>query len=185
MKLVVTPFIVFIFLSSPAFACYKAELSDEENFDTCNELAQQDDTKAQYNLAVMFHRGIGTVRSVEKALQWYLVAAEQGHLKSQFNLGLIYHKGDGVQRDYVEAVVWYSKAAKAGHNNARYNLAVMYDQGQGIEQDYAMAYTLWKMAADEGHELAGLNIKSLSEVITEEQLLQVDELTKQWTVIEE
>ena len=47
MKLAVTPIIVFIFFSSPTFACYKAELSDEENFNTCNELAQQDADIAQ------------------------------------------------------------------------------------------------------------------------------------------
>ncbi|MBT5897173.1 MAG: sel1 repeat family protein, partial [Rhodospirillaceae bacterium] len=47
------------------------------------ELAQQGDARAQYSLAVMFHKGRGVEADKEKALEWAGRAAEQGYKPGQ------------------------------------------------------------------------------------------------------
>jgi hypothetical protein len=93
---------------------------------------------------------------------------------------LIYHKCDGVKRDYNKAIEWYTLAARAGHANAMYNLATMYDQGQGVEKNYVTAFALWKLAAEQEHQLAAMNIASLSKVLSQLQLQQIEEEIKLW-----
>ena len=59
--------------------------------------------------------------NIDKAVEWYLKAAEQGLAKAQYNLGCCYQEGDGINADYYKAVKWYRKAADQGHADAQHN----------------------------------------------------------------
>ena len=48
-------------------------------------LAQEGDIRAQYNLGVLYNKGIGAPQNYQEAARWYLAAAERGHLDAQAN----------------------------------------------------------------------------------------------------
>jgi galactokinase/mevalonate kinase-like predicted kinase/tetratricopeptide (TPR) repeat protein len=60
----------------------------------------------------------------EKALQYYIKAAELGDADAHACLGMLYYDGDGVEKDEKKAVYHWERAAIGGHPQARHNLAV-------------------------------------------------------------
>jgi len=113
-------------------------------------LAKQGHVEAQFNMAVMYHMGLGVSHDDIKVVKWYRLAAEQGHAYAQNGLGLMYARGEGVEQDYSEAVKWFRLAAKQGDVNAQNNLAVMYVKGEGVEQNYSEAVKWYRRAAEQG-----------------------------------
>ncbi len=49
-------------------------------------LAHKGIAEAQYNLALMFHEGIGVKQDYKLAAKWWTLAAKQGHEPSQYRL---------------------------------------------------------------------------------------------------
>ena len=88
-------------------------------------LAKKGFAKAQYNLGVMYEKGKGVEKNLNKAKKWFQFAAEQGLAKAQYNLGLIYGKGKGVDKDYSKAIKWMTLAADQGNGKAQTNLGWM------------------------------------------------------------
>lgn len=58
-------------------------------------------------------------KNYEKAMKWYLKAADKGSAAAQYMLGTIYDKGLGVSQDNAKAVEWYRKAAEQGVEDAK------------------------------------------------------------------
>jgi len=81
MKLLIVS--LLLLYSSISFACYKAELSEQDNFINCQLAAEKGDQKAQYNLALMYRTGKGGEQDLEQAFGWYRHAAEQENVKAQ------------------------------------------------------------------------------------------------------
>jgi TPR repeat protein len=52
------------------------------------ELAEQGDAEAQFNLGVMYANGEGVPKDDVEAVKWYRKSAEQGYALAQFNLGV-------------------------------------------------------------------------------------------------
>ena len=70
---------------------------------------------AQFELGTMYDTGWGVAKNDEKAIRFYMLAAEQGNSDAQFFLGLKYSRGwDGKQGDWKESVRWYRKAVEKG-----------------------------------------------------------------------
>ncbi len=61
---------------------------------------------AQYNLALMYRRGLGVPQDLAKAAEWYLRTARQGDARAQLAIGLMYAEGLGVPEDCVQAHMW-------------------------------------------------------------------------------
>ena len=77
--------------------------------------AEQGETKAQYNLGLMYANGQGGTQDDTEAVRWYRKAAKQGEAKAQTVLGFMYDNGRGVTQDYTEAARWYRKAGCCVH----------------------------------------------------------------------
>lgn len=90
-----------------------------EAFSFYQQLAEQGDAKAQFNLGVMYDLGQCVTQNYSFAVSWYLKAAEQGNANAQYNLALKYQTGQGVIQDDTKAVYWYRKAAEQGNANAQ------------------------------------------------------------------
>ncbi len=103
-------------------------------------LAERGDRRAQYNLGVLYGRGLGVPQNFAAAAKWYLAAAEQGHTNAVANLGHAYEQGRGVARDFGKAAKWYRRAAEHGDIAARANLGTLYANGLGVEQDDVQAH---------------------------------------------
>jgi hypothetical protein len=89
-------------------------------------LAEQGNPRAQNDLAIMCHRGLGVPQDYAKAANWYRKAAEQGFAAAQYELGAMYERGQGVPQDNVEAAKWFRKAATHKSAPATHSLGHMY-----------------------------------------------------------
>jgi len=81
--------------------------------------AEQGNAEAQYNLAMLYDRGLGVENDDSEALKWYREAAEQGYAKAQYNLGMMYYFGKGVSQDKTTGYQWVILAADRGEKAAK------------------------------------------------------------------
>lgn len=86
-------------------------------------LAKSGDAAAQFNLGILYRRGLGVEPDNRQAMSWFERAAGRGHPTAQFNLGLIYERGIGVQRNRTAALRWYRRAAKSDPKNDKFRPA--------------------------------------------------------------
>src|SRR5262245_52589891 len=75
--------------------------------DLWRPLADQGPRAAQFNVGILYEKGLGVGQDAAEAAKWYLEAAEQGDMQAQFNLGMLYETGTGVARNVDEARRWY------------------------------------------------------------------------------
>jgi TPR repeat protein len=105
--------VVFRHARSDADAGYAAY--QKGNYETAlrllRPLAESGDTRAQFNLGVMYSEGQGVPQDYAEAAKWYRLSAEQGYAQAQYNLGLWYAQGEGGPRDDVQAHMWFNLAA--------------------------------------------------------------------------
>lgn len=78
-------------------------VSHEQDF---RASAEHGDAEGQYQLGLVYSRGLGVETDYAEALKWNRLAAEQGHAKAQYNLGMMYYFGKGVPEDKVTAYQW-------------------------------------------------------------------------------
>ncbi len=114
--------------------------------------AERGHAPAQFNLALMYDRGLGVPQDYVVALKWLRKAAEQGFVEAEFNLGNMYDNGLGVSSDNAEAVKWFRKAAEQGYASAQKNLGAKYGMGQGVPQSYSEAYVWSSVAVMSGND---------------------------------
>ena len=70
-------------------------------------LADRGNAAAQFNLALMYHRGLGVALNETKAVQWYKKSATNGYGKAQEFLAAAYREGwFGLQKDTQKADYW-------------------------------------------------------------------------------
>mgnify|MGYP006415653507 CR=1 FL=1 len=144
--------ICFVLLLTTLSSVYAGNCFEGKDIEDCRVKAEQGDSSAQYNLALMYSNGKGVPQDSKEAAKWYRKSAKQGDQHAQNKLGTMYRYGWGVSRDYQEAVKWYRLAAEQGLAKAQYNLGVMYAKGQGVLKDSVMAHMYWNMAAVSEHE---------------------------------
>ena len=113
-------------------------------------LAETGHVQAQFNLGLLYAKGLGVPQDYAKAMRWYRLAAEQGYADVQNNFGVMYENSEGVPQDYAEALRWYRKAAEQGDAIAQFDLALMYVRGRGVPQDDAEAVKWLRRAAEQG-----------------------------------
>lgn len=73
-------------------------------------LANQGDALAQFNLALMYHRGLGVGMDESRAVGWYKQSANNGYIKAQEFLAAAYREGwFGLPRDQRKADYWLQR----------------------------------------------------------------------------
>ncbi|GKV14567.1 hypothetical protein SLEP1_g25421 [Rubroshorea leprosula] len=76
--------------------------------------------RAQYQLALCLHRGIGVHCNLQEAARWYLKAAEGGYVRAMYNTSLCFSFGEGFPRSHRKARKWMKQAADHGHSKAQF-----------------------------------------------------------------
>ncbi|KAJ3268499.1 hypothetical protein HDV01_002702 [Terramyces sp. JEL0728] len=79
--------------------------------------------EAQHVLGNAYAEGLGCVKDLCLASDWYKKASENGSPESAHNLGLFYWKGKGVQLDLIKAEQYLSLGAYRGNTSAMISLA--------------------------------------------------------------
>ena len=111
------------------------------------ELADQGDVEAQYQLGLRYFRSNGGKGDAKKARHWFWMAALQGHPKGMWRIG-------GMLSDSEQAFIWNLKAAEAGCSNAQWRAGCLYLRGDGVVQDSEQAIFWYKKAAEQGDAYA-------------------------------
>lgn len=79
-------------------------------------------SRAQLELGICYHAGMGVASNHVEAVKWYRKAAERGYAAAQFCLGACCHHGVGVKKDVDEALSWYRKAVAGGYKEAQQSI---------------------------------------------------------------
>lgn len=78
-------------------------------------LADQGDGAAQFNLALMYHRGLGVALNEKKAVEWYQKSASNGYARAQEFLAAAYREGwFGLEKDMQKARYWTQQIENSG-----------------------------------------------------------------------
>ena len=131
----------FSLLSSPARAGLKEGVAAYEAgnlplaYKEFHAAAEKGEADCQFNLALMYEKGIGVTQDEKEAMVWYRKSAEQGNSNAQFNLGVLYENGRGCAVDFAKANQWYRKASVQGDALAIGNLGMLYLRGDGVRAD--------------------------------------------------
>ncbi|DAB37653.1 MAG: hypothetical protein A2023_01855 [Sulfuricurvum sp. GWF2_44_89] len=105
---------LLLFLFSTLFAS-----EPEQSFWETYTAALRGDKVAQFQVGVIYERGIGRDANQTQAAQWFEKSARQGHVDAQYNIALMYASGRGVSEDEGVAMMWLARAAKQGDHEAR------------------------------------------------------------------
>jgi TPR repeat protein len=145
---------------SPMFADGVGHLEEGKTFLSKLELAYQGKPEDQFELARLYHKGIGTINDPAEAASWCLKAAKQGHVEAMRTMAITFRDGDGVKLDIVEMAAWFRKAAEKGDAPSQLQLGICYIQGNGVAKDEKQAEFWAKKAAVQGHPIAQSNLGS-------------------------
>lgn len=132
--------------------------------------AEKGEADCQFNLALMYEKGIGVTKDEKEAVVWYRKAAEQGNSSAQFNLGVLYENGRGSAVDFAQANQCYRKAAVQGDALAIGNLGMLYLRGDGVKVDKiaGLALLLQSAAMDSSPENHAKQNRSTTKGLTAE-----------------
>lgn len=117
-------------------------------------IAEKDNADAQYNLGILYQRGLGVEKNPKTAFIWYKRASANGHTDAMYNLGIMYNKGRVVYRSPKDAIKWWKKSAELGNAEAQFNIAVEYFYGRNMGKDVPKAIVWWKKSARQGNKSA-------------------------------
>ena len=92
--------------------------------------AAQGDGAALYDMAWMYHHGLGVPVDYAKARDLYFEAASAGEALAMNQMGFLYEHGLGAPRNLVTAYCWYAFAAANGYQNAARRLSELEAEGQ-------------------------------------------------------
>ncbi len=121
--------------------------------------AQKGQPEAEYDLGLLYAKGLGVARDLSVAQQWYEAAALQGNSQAEFSLGQMYAQGWGIPPDEGAAVRWMEMATNG--NSEDTDLAWLPIEGYGVQVDYAKAAYWYRLAADQGHPEAQFELAEL------------------------
>ena len=136
--------------------------------------AKQGDSSAQFNLALLYHFGLGVEKNINIAIFWYERSAANGASKAQNNLGHLLYEGKETKKNIPKAVHLFRLSSRQGSASAQLNLARAYSKGIGIKPDLLNGY-IWMSMAEKSNlgdetEKVRQEIEALAELLTEKQL---------------
>jgi TPR repeat protein len=109
--------------------------------------AEEGHSDSQFNVGLMYERGIGVGKDEKEAIVWYGKAADQGNVLAQYNLAVLYENGRGTAVDFAQANEWYRKASAQGDSLAIGNLGMLYVRGQGVKENTIAGLALLLVSA--------------------------------------
>ena len=127
----------------------------KETIELLGPLAVDGNPTAQTLLGRCYESGLGVAQDLEKAVEWYRLAAEQNDAQGQILLAYCYEQGLGVAKDTDKTRELMLKAAESGHPEAQFNCALYASKGlYGVAKDPVQSFTYAKRAADQGYAQA-------------------------------
>ena len=120
--------------------------------------AEMGDKDAQFNLALIYHKGhYGVPRDIKKAIYWYEKAAAQNVLNAITNLGAIFMNFQD-KSEQERTFQLLNGACEAGDIYAAFNIGNCYKLGIGVEKDSQKALECYEQAFKKGVKEAAYSL---------------------------
>jgi TPR repeat protein len=119
---------------------------------------------AQFQIGRMYFKGEGVPKeNYNKALRYFIMAAEQGHVTAINYVGSLRFAGLGKEKNKTDALHWYEKGAKLGHHLAQFNLGMMYIYERKIGINKLEGFKWIESAANQGLSVAQMTLGRIYE----------------------
>jgi TPR repeat protein len=140
------------------------------------------DPQVQYDLGVMYFKGVNVKSDPVTAYRWFKMAANQGHARAQNDLAVILASGIGMRQNSSEAYIWFMKAAEQGFADAQFNLGIMLSQGKrkDMSRHLLLAYMWFEIAGQNGILEARNSQVRLAKQLQEEQIKEAKIQAQKW-----
>src|SRR5580658_537594 len=79
--------------------------------------ADKGQPEAEYDLGLLYAKGLGVPRDLQAAQQWYEASALQGNAQAEFSLGQMYAQGWGIPSNDASALRWMEMANGSNGDN--------------------------------------------------------------------
>ena len=127
----------------------------EKAFSYFEKAAYLEYLSAQKALGVYYENGWGVAKDDQKALEWYLKAAEGNNTYALERLAKAYYfENLSVKKNVDEAFKWALKGAENGNAYCMYLVGCFYRGGEGTEQDLIAANDWFAKGAKAGDQYA-------------------------------
>ena len=100
-------------------------------------------------------------KDYEKALKYFIRAADLGNALAMEWVGYMYNLGCGVKEDKTQALKWYRRAAEIGDVNLENHFAYCLEDGYGVEQNIDEAIRWFRRSAEVGNKKAMFELAAL------------------------
>jgi TPR repeat protein len=144
--------------------------NDGAAFAWLSRAATHNQPLAEYQLALMYQKGLGVRADPAQAFHWFESAALHGNRKAMHGLATCYAEGWGTQKNLTEAARWFARAAALGSVNDQFNLGVLYERGMGVPQSLVDAYRWYAIAAAAGDQESQARIAALAPTLSPEDM---------------
>ncbi|MBO4789503.1 MAG: sel1 repeat family protein [Oxalobacter sp.] len=125
------------------------------------DLAEKGDPCATFHMGKIYSLGIGVVRDVSQAVEWYEKAMELGEARAFGNLGWFYQAGTGVVKNPEKAFELLTQAGNDGVQSAKTASGTMLLQGEGCEKDVQEGIKRIEEAFEAGYLNAGNHLSDI------------------------
>ena len=114
-------------------------MNNENNIEELENLANNGDVGAMYEVGRIFFVGNGVPVNYGKAKYYLEAASERGSQKANYYLGKMYYNGLGVGTDHGKAKYYFEKSSESENVFSTYYLGKIYFWGDGVEKNYEKA----------------------------------------------
>jgi len=115
-------------------------------------LADKDHAKSLTLTGMLYERGLGVEKDVNKAAQYYAKAATKGLPEAESRLGhLLLDSENKIEKQTKSGAYWIEKAAQHGVSEAQATLGKLYYEGNHLPINNSEAVRWLRQAADQGH----------------------------------
>ena len=114
-------------------------------FQLFHKEAEEGKPESQFRLALMYREGQGTVKNLQKAIEWHKKAVQQNYRPSIHELGVTYLYGYGTNANQTKALEYFEKGHELNYALSTEALARIYIDGEGgaeIDFNKGMPYLM-------------------------------------------
>src|ERR1700721_3958368 len=111
--------------------------------------ADKGQAEAQYDLGLLYAKGLGVQRDLQVAQQWYEAAAAQGNAQAEYSLGQMYAQGWGIPADQASTLRWMEMANGSNGDNQE-DPGWLAIEGYGTATDFTKAAYWYRLGAGPG-----------------------------------
>ena len=128
--------------ASPLYLIFGPPVTGENQH--LKKAVEDNDVKEQIKIGKYFYDK-NRSQDYEKALEWYLKAAEQGDEDSEYMVRLLYSKLE----DYNNLLKWCKKGIEQNQVDAKFTMGWLFFNGYGVEKNILKAKEWYEKAAED------------------------------------